>query len=169
MGKRIEWEWKVCSKCKVFKTWEYYAKDKHTNFWYTSNCKECRNLLKKEYRQTNEAKIKEKNYRIVKRLEKGYKEKEKLRYREWQIKNGERLSLYNKEYVAKRKEHKKQVRKEYLQKVYKKWALVFFWKLKWKILDIQKWKWCLVSLENDMRIWVAKDRLKRRVIKDILY
>lgn len=43
-------EWRECSKCKKFKRWEEFAKNKLWTNWYTCNCKECRNEMKREYR-----------------------------------------------------------------------------------------------------------------------
>jgi len=47
----INENWRVCSKCKQFKEWNWFARTKNWINWYTCNCKECRNKAKSEYRK----------------------------------------------------------------------------------------------------------------------
>ena len=56
LGKRkrywtiVEENWRVCSRCKQFKEWNMFARTKDGINGRTSNCKQCRNEMKREYR-----------------------------------------------------------------------------------------------------------------------
>lgn len=51
-------EWRICSKCWELKVWTDFAQDKtnKSNNYRTTNCKECRNKYKQEYRKNNKSK-----------------------------------------------------------------------------------------------------------------
>lgn len=57
---KVQSDWRECTICKEFKLWSEYHKNKVWVLWYTSDCKECRNNRKKQYRsKTNYSKDKE--------------------------------------------------------------------------------------------------------------
>lgn len=47
----IKENWRICRKCWVFKERKDFSKDRASNYWYSSTCKECRNKAKAEYRE----------------------------------------------------------------------------------------------------------------------
>lgn len=53
---------RVCTCCLVKKVWKDFNIDKHNKFWYSSNCKECRNKMKQKYRDNKEVNEKELEY-----------------------------------------------------------------------------------------------------------
>ena len=62
----IKEDGRVCSKCKQFKLRDEFAKTKNWINGRTSNCKECRNKMKAEYRSRTNYKI-DHEYKIKKR------------------------------------------------------------------------------------------------------
>lgn len=62
----IKEDGRVCSKCKQFKLRDEFAKTKNWINERTSNCKECRNKMKAEYRSRTNYKI-DHEYKIKKR------------------------------------------------------------------------------------------------------
>lgn len=50
----IDLDWRVCTVCMEYKTWDKFSKTKTTSTSRTPNCLECRDKLKKKYRlETN--------------------------------------------------------------------------------------------------------------------
>lgn len=158
----INSEWRTCTKCGVFKKWEFFHKDNRPwrKIQHTTCCKDCRNNHKRKYRETFEWQVKTKNYRIIKRADPIYREKEKKRYQERQKRNRERLSKKSKEWCRSNPERVKE-RKRILDLYYfSPGKKVYFWQLLWEIKERKKWLGCLVNLENWMRMRIAKWRLK---------
>ena len=62
----IKEDWRVCSKCKQFKEWNQFSKTRDWINWFSSNCKECRNKQKMEYRKRTQY-AKDHEYKIRKR------------------------------------------------------------------------------------------------------
>jgi hypothetical protein len=48
---------KICSKCKVEKSLDYFVKDKNRKYGVGSNCKDCQHQTLKEYYQKNKINI----------------------------------------------------------------------------------------------------------------
>lgn len=159
---KIDEEWRECSNCWIYKIWNLFSRDyrKQSNKKYTSQCKECRNKKKAEYRWTLQWQIKSRNYKIIKRADPMYRRKEAERYKV-RVKNNKETR--DKSHKAYQKRHKEKIlarRRERNREYFSIWKKVYFWKLLWKIKEVLKWKWCLVALENWMIIRIAKWRLK---------
>lgn len=82
---------KICSVCKIHKTYDCFGKDKRRKNGLRSECNECRKIQSKKYVENN----KEKRQETLKK----YYEKNKL-------KESERLKKYRKENPEKRKQSK---------------------------------------------------------------
>ena len=156
----IKENWRVCSKCLIFKTWEFFHIDKQNKYWYTPCCKECRNKQKAIYRQTLQWKIMTKNYRIIKRVSPKFREKEKQQYKERASKNRDKRRKAEIKYLNKNRKLVSERRKDLNDFYFSKWKKVYFWKLVWKIKAIKNRKWCFVEFENWMKIRIWKYRLK---------
>lgn len=166
----INEKWRECSKCWFFKEWDLFPNDykSKSRIKKVSQCKECRNKKKAEYRQTIQGKIKCKNYRVIKRADPLYRRKEAERYKIRAKNNKETRDKSHKVYQIKNKEKILARRREREKEYFSVWKKVYFWKLVWKIKEVIKRKWCLVALENWMVMWIAKWRLKPyRLISDI--
>jgi hypothetical protein len=50
---------KVCTKCNEWKSYNEFHKNKNVKDGYVSQCKECRNLHRKEYYKNNKEKHKQ--------------------------------------------------------------------------------------------------------------
>lgn len=152
--------WRVCTKCLQFQTWECFSKDvKHTR-WHSGVCRTCNAERKKQYRQTEAWRIRTKNYKIIYRSDPKNKAHEKQVYRERQQKNRERLSAYMRDITQKNKEKINSRRRQLTAAKFRPWAKVIFWKVHWVVKEYKKWKGCLTQLENWMRIWIWRYRLK---------
>lgn len=156
-----------CSKCWVFKEWDLFNNDKKQKNWKTVACKDCRNKARDSWRESYIWQIKTKNYRILKRADPNYREKENLRYKERRQKTDR--SDYDREYKRKNRDHILELRRQREENYFRKWKKVKFWEMVWKILDYKFKVWCLVLFENWFKMWLAKYRLKpiKRNIKAI--
>lgn len=156
----ISEDWRVCTKCKIFKVWDLYHNSSRLSTWKCSQCIECRNEKKREYRKTIQWQIKDKNYKILKRADPEYRKKEYEKYKIWAQKNKEKrkeISLrYQKRKATFIKERKRELEKFY----FSPWKKVSFWRIPGKIKEVKKRLGCLVTLENGMTIWIAKNRLR---------
>lgn len=56
-------KWRICTHCWEYKLWSEFAKTRACKLWYTSDCKECRNKRKKEYRARPDTRDKELAYK----------------------------------------------------------------------------------------------------------
>jgi hypothetical protein len=94
---------KICTKCKIEKTFDEFGKDKKAKDGLRSNCKSCIKEYHQEYRQANKE--------ILKEYRKANKEKYKEYHKEYCQANKERIKEYHKEYGKANKE----ILKEYRQ------------------------------------------------------
>lgn len=96
---------RICTKCWCYKKWIDFSKDKNHKTWYSTQCLECRNKYKLEYRKKEWIREKELQYKKEHRT----KEKTKLDniyYQDKQIiKNREILKQF-KSHLFLRKEAK---------------------------------------------------------------
>lgn len=63
----ISYNWKECSKCKKFKVWAFFSKSKHSSTWYSCDCLECRQGVKKVLRSDLNYRQKENEYKKQRR------------------------------------------------------------------------------------------------------
>lgn len=150
-------EGKICSKCKVFKTWDMYSKDKTNKYGYTCNCKDCRNEMKKEYRQTQQGHIKDLTYKRQKRFYKEFRQEEYRKHNEY-IKTRD-MKEYHKAYYQKRKDIINKNREDKKSFLKRYWNIVMLWDMKWKILDCKNRLWVYADFWN-MKRWIWSHRLK---------
>lgn len=155
--RKIDEIWRECSKCWIYKVRDLFNK---TINWRTSQCKICRAETKRKYRQTVHWQMIWKNLRVKKRADPKYREKEKIRYSVRQKENRKKLSEYSKQWRNENKEKVKDRRKYLDLYYYSPGKKVYFWSIIGKIKKVEKWKWCLVKLENWMIMWISKNRLK---------
>lgn len=153
-------EWRVCIRCWIFKAWDLFHVDNRKLDWHTASCKACRNEKKRQYRQTYQWQVAIKNYRVKRRADPTFREKEKKRYQERQKRNRERLSKYYRDWINDHPDRVKERRAELDSYYFRPGKKVYFWKLTWVIKEVKKRRGCLVFLENDMKIRIAKNRLK---------
>ena len=103
---------KICSCCKIEKSYDEYHKSKNDKDGYKTACKVCRNKKQDDYRQNNKDKINEymKNYSEVnstdiklkcKKWVNDNRDKANETKRLWKRSNKERLRKYNKTYTHK--------------------------------------------------------------------
>jgi len=62
-AKRVTELGRDCNTCKIFKPYSCFIKEKNWYNWYTGDCKECRNIKKKEMRKNKEINEREKQYK----------------------------------------------------------------------------------------------------------
>lgn len=62
----IKQEWRICTRCGLFKLWDQFAKSKDFRQFYTSDCKECRNRIHQE-RRIQERYSKDREYKLRRR------------------------------------------------------------------------------------------------------
>ena len=88
---------KQCSKCKQYKSFEYFAKDNNNKYGLRSSCKFCNNTYNAEYYMANEEKEKARaaTYR------KNEPEKHRNAIKTWQKANPEKNKGYNAKAVSK--------------------------------------------------------------------
>lgn len=65
-GCNITEVWRKCSRCWVFKEWDKFSRTPNWINWYTCNCKDCRNEMKRAYRERTNGQ-KDLEYREFKR------------------------------------------------------------------------------------------------------
>lgn len=87
---------KVCTRCKIAKTLEYFHKTKKNKDGLKHICKDCSKIVDKEYREKNKEKLK--------KSREENKEQRILWKKDWDEKNKEHVKQYNKEYVTKNKD-----------------------------------------------------------------
>ena len=101
---------KKCTKCNLEKELNYMVKNKRNKDGYTSICKVCDSLIKKNYREKNKEytkiynkKYKEENKEYFKEYFKKYSKNESYKeyQEEYRNKNREYFTEYNKEYYLK--------------------------------------------------------------------
>lgn len=162
--------WRICSKCKIYKTWNLFSKDRTHGSWYTTACLDCRNKQLRERRSTIEWKSKDKIYHLNYKLKHHDKLKECRKvYKE---NNKEKIQWQQKVYYSTPsvKEKKNEQRRYRTDLYFRKWKFVIYWTyrskredLKWlkgKILERVQWKWCLIHFENDFKLWIWIEHLK---------
>ena len=163
-------KWRVCSKCKIFKVWDLFSKDKNKKLWYTSNCKECRNKYKEIYKNTLEWKRKIKNYMIILRADPEYRKQQKEKYKIWELQNKDKTRECQKRYWNKNKKLINQRRKDMEDFNFSVWRKVIFENQVWKVLDVKFKMWCLVLFENWFKMWIWKYKLKPfKKVQPMLY
>ena len=140
---KIDFEWRECTICNQYKLWNNFTKDKNWIQWMDAKCRECKRKIKIEYRKTYMGKIKEKNYRIIKRIDPEYRKKQYEKYKDWYKKNKDRLNEYSKKISQTEKVKAKRKEREYLQ--FCKWSIVIFRDEKCKIIETYK-KWIWVNI-----------------------
>jgi len=99
---------KICTKCKIPKTWEKFGKEKQGRFGIKSVCRICSDLYSAQYRKTNleqialrEKKYHQDNLEQIKIDRKQYYEKNKERIKIYRQKHKGSKSAYNKIYRQK--------------------------------------------------------------------
>lgn len=154
---KINKNWRQCTICNEYKQWSFYSKDKSNKYWYTNNCKDCRNILKKQYRQTWIWKIKEKNYKIIKRADKEFRKMEYKKHAEYVEKNKDKLKAKNWYKDLKLEAKKRKIREYnyYLQDE----KVIYNWKICKILQDYKKWLWMLIKIW-DFKIFVKKSQVK---------
>jgi len=158
----------ICTKCKIEKDISLFWIDKHKKTWYTSACRECRREQHKKYMSTQKGQQTRKNCKILYKLKPNYKEKEKAHSAQWYSNNKEKSKQNSYEFYLKNKEDIDKKRKERLAYYYSPNKKVYYGKLLWKILEVKRWKGCLVKLDNGMTMRIAKSRLKPfKYLRDI--
>lgn len=98
---------KTCKTCKHNLSFDFFNKNKKSKDGHQYSCKECSNLLNKEYIESNKIKIKS-------RRQKHYvenKERLNLITKEYHNNNKERLSVYYSSRIEKSREYKRQYRR----------------------------------------------------------
>lgn len=155
----IKDNWRVCTHCLQFKEWFLFSKDKTNKTWYTTNCLECRQNYKKEYRKTYIWKIIDKNNHIKKRADREYRQREYRLHKEYYQKNKEKFKINN-YYYKKNKKLIAEERKIREYNYYLQWEFVIYNNQKCKILqDYIKWKWVLIQV-NEFKLYIPKYKLK---------
>lgn len=100
----IDLDWRVCTHCMQYKTWDKFSKTKSTTTWRTPNCLECRQKLKKIYREATNYEKDREYKKKVRKLEIGsFIIMEKERYIDWLPRED---------------------RREVIKYVYKKWYMI---------------------------------------------
>jgi hypothetical protein len=93
-------EKKICSKCDVLKILPEFYKDSKYKDGVSSVCRECKKIINRNYRESN--------VDAYKKQQKKYRdsnlEKEKLRVKNWCLKNKKHRSKYSTQYEKIRKE-----------------------------------------------------------------
>jgi hypothetical protein len=129
---------KICTKCDIEKELIFFGKDKNTKDGYKFQCKNCRNISNKKYRDNNEdyykkyreknkeknkeyqIKYREQNSEIIKDYKKNYKLKNNEKIKEsnhfYYLKNKENILKRNKKWVGKNKEKNNETKKEWYNK-----------------------------------------------------
>ena len=133
---------KICNKCNIEKPFDDFYQRKDSKDGYRGDCKKCRDLISKKYKENNIEKIKEiKNkyylnnkYDVIERTKK-WQNDNKERYKEitkkyrnkdntqkrqknYYLNNKEHLSLKNKEYKNKNKEElNEKIRTKYKKEI----------------------------------------------------
>ena len=146
-----------CSKCWQFKEWNLFANDKSNKYWYTCNCLECRNKMKKEYRKSYMWKIKDNNYKIIKRADPNYRKQEYKKHNEYVQKNKDKLKEKNR-YKDNKKEVQKRKIREYNYYL-KDEKVIYNWNVCRILKDYNKKEWILINI-NWIRIFVRKYKVK---------
>lgn len=102
---------KICSKCKVEKTFDMFSKRTTSKDGYRSQCKQC----EKEYQQINKNKIKE--YQKLYRQDNSeiIKEKSKIYFKKRYAKDKMNMIEYSKKYYNENKDKKAEYYKKYIR------------------------------------------------------
>jgi hypothetical protein len=106
---------KICNKCKIEKSIEYFNKESNNKSGFRGQCKECR----KEYLLANKEKISKqsklyntKNKEDISKQKKEYYNKNKdmlsIKKKEYKKKNKDKIRIQNKEYRENNKEKRKE-------------------------------------------------------------
>ena len=96
---------KQCSKCREFKSLEYFSKDKTKKNGRSYQCKRCRKEYGKRYREEHKEKMlkkAKKYYKEHKEERKEYREEHKEERKKYQEKHKEEKKLYDQKYKEKR-------------------------------------------------------------------
>ncbi len=113
---------KICKKCGILKDINLFNKCKQNKDGYLTECKLCKSVFNKEYKNKNKEKLKIKNKEYYlknkKKIEKykeDNKEKIKLQRREHAIINRDRLTQYKREYIAKNRNKVNETHRKYVK------------------------------------------------------
>ena len=77
---------KICGRCKIEQSIEFFGKDKRTKTGYRSTCNDCRKIESKQYRENN----RERRSQTLKDYYENNKEKELLRFKKYREDNKEK-------------------------------------------------------------------------------
>ena len=156
----IDEKGRECTRCKEYKEWDQFAKDKSSSTWHTPLCASCSSDRHRAYRSTWTGKIKTRNYKIMYARDPEKRRLTNETHRKYVASRREELLARKKEWYYQNKEKLRKQKQAREKRQFSMWEYVMYEWQKCKLLsDFIRGKWCLVKVW-DMRVYLPKKYLK---------